>query len=284
MDVKMGVSSLLWTERFGENDIGLLQKVKDVGFDVFEICVADPFDFPVEQVRKAARDAGIELTTISVAVADRNPVSSEPAVRQNAVEFLKRMIDINIGIGSKIIGGPNYAAWGYITGTSRTDDEWDYAVETIRDAAEYSKKVNGPVIALEPINRFETYFINIAEDALKFARAVGLDNVGVHLDTFHMIREETGIAQAVKTCGDRLFYVHVCENNRGIPGTGLIPWREFFSAIKDVGYKGPLTIESFDPDFEEINRNCAIWRRFADSGEQLATEGLHNLTAVAGQI
>ncbi len=284
MDLKMGVSSLLWTESFGVDDVGLFEKVKSVGFDVFEICVADPFDFPVNEVRKGAIGAGIELTTISVALEDRNPVSPDAASRQKAVEFLKRMIDINMGIGSKIVGGPNYAAWGYITGASRTDDEWKWAVDTIRKAAEYAKQEGDVVLAFEPINRFETYFINIAADALKFARDVGLDNVGVHLDTFHMIREEKNIADAVKACGDRLFYLHVCENDRGIPGTGLVPWKEFFGALKDVGYKGIVSIESFDPDFEEINRTCAIWRKFAESGEQLATEGLKNLKTIAAAV
>ncbi len=284
MDLKMGVSSLLWTESFGVDDVGLFEKVKSVGFDVFEICVADPFDFPVKEVQKAADGAGVELTTISVALDDRNPVSPDAASRQKAVDFLKRMIDINMGIGSKIVGGPNYAAWGYITGSSRTDDEWKWAVDTIRKAAEYAKQQGDVVLAFEPINRFETYFINIAADALKFARDVGLDNVGVHLDTFHMIREEKNISDAVKACGDRLFYLHVCENDRGIPGTGLVPWKEFFAALKDIDYKGIVTIESFDPDFEEINRTCAIWRKFAESGEQLATEGLRNLKTIAAAV
>ena len=284
MDLKMGVSSLLWTENFSAADVGLFAKVKSVGFDVFEICVADPFDFPVSQVQKAAASAGVELTTISVALDDRNPVSPDAASRQKAVEFLKRMIDINMGIGSKIVGGPNYAAWGYITGASRTDDEWKWAVDTIRKAAEYAKQQGDVVLAFEPINRFETYFINIADDALKLAQDVGLGNVGVHLDTFHMIREEKNIANAVKACGDRLFYLHVCENDRGIPGSGLVPWKEFFASLKAIGYKGILTIESFDPNFEEINRTCAIWRKFAESGEQLATEGLRNLKEIAASI
>ena len=284
MDLKMGVSSLLWTESFGADDVGLFEKVKSVGFDVFEICVADPFDFPVKEVQKAAVGAGVELTTISVALEDRNPVGPDAASRQKAVEFLKRMIDINMGIGSKIVGGPNYAAWGYITGASRTDDEWKWAVDTIRKAAEYAKQQGDVVLAFEPINRFETYFINIAADAIKFAADVGGDNVGVHLDTFHMIREEKNIPDAVKACGNRLFYLHVCENDRGIPGTGLVPWKEFFGALKDIDYKGIVTIESFDPSFEEINRTCAIWRKFAESGEQLATEGLRNLKTIAAAV
>ncbi len=284
MKLKMGVSSLLWTERFGAADVALFEKVKKAGFDVFEICVADPFDFPVEQVRKAAENAGIGLTTISVAVNDRNPVSPDPACRAKAVDFLKQMIDINMGIGSPIVGGPNYAAWGYITGKGRTEDEWKWATETIRKAAEHARQNGSVRIALEPINRFETYFINIAQDAFALAEATGMDNVGVHLDTFHMIREETSISQAVQDCRDRLFYCHVCENTRGIPGSGLIPWAEFFTAIKKAGYTGPLTIESFDPNFEEINRTCAIWRKFADDGEQLATEGMKNLQAIAAPL
>jgi D-psicose/D-tagatose/L-ribulose 3-epimerase len=100
-----------------------------------------------------------------------------------------------------------------------------------------------------------------------------------------MIREETSFTEAIKTCGrEYLGYVHVCENNRGVPGTGLVPWREFFTALKGIGYCGPLVIESFDPSFEEVNRLCAIWRKFAESGEVLAVEGLKNLKRIALEV
>ena len=101
------------------------------------------------------------------------------------------------------------------------------------------------------------------------------------LDAFHMIREETSFTEAVETCGsDYLGYVHVCENNRGIPGTGLVPWKEFFTALKKIDYQGTMSIESFDPGFEELNRLCAIWRQFADTGEELAVKGLKNLKEI----
>lgn len=89
----------------------------------------------------------------------------------------------------------------------------------------------------------------------------------------------------MKNCGNEyLAYVHVCESNRGIPGTGLVPWKEFFAALKSIDYAGPVVIESFDPRFEELNRLCAIWRKFAESGEALAVEGLANLKAVAKEV
>jgi D-psicose/D-tagatose/L-ribulose 3-epimerase len=125
----------------------------------------------------------------------------------------------------------------------------------------------------------------IAEDAVKYCKAVGTGNIKVHLDAFHMIREESSFSDAVNTCGkEYLGYVHVCENNRGIPGTGLVPWKEFFTALKKIGFNGPLTIESFDPSFKELNRLCAIWRKFADTGEELAVKGLANLRKIEASL
>ena len=152
----------------------------------------------------------------------------------------------------------------------------------MREVAEYAQQTHKDlVIAFECINRFETHFLNIAEDAVQYCKDIGTTNVKVHLDCFHMNIEEASFEGAVKTCGKQyLGYVHVCESNRGIPGTGRVPWKEFFTALKDIGYTGPLVIESFDPSFTELSRSCAIWRKFADSGESLAVQGLKNLKAI----
>jgi D-psicose/D-tagatose/L-ribulose 3-epimerase len=100
-----------------------------------------------------------------------------------------------------------------------------------------------------------------------------------------MIREEESFSGAVKTCGkEYLGYVHVCESNRGVPGRGLVPWKEFFTALREINYEGKLVIESFDPGFVELNRMCAIWRKMADSGEALAVEGKRNLEAIISSM
>ena len=172
-----------------------------------------------------------------------------------------------------------------MTKKPRTQQEWDWSVECMREVGEYAKSKGDLNICVECVNRFETHFLNIAEDAVKYCKDVGTGNIKVHLDCFHMIREETSFRDAVLTCGkEYLGYVHVCESNRGIPGTGLVPFKEFFEAVKEVGYDGPLVIESFDPSFEELNGNCAIWRKLAESGEQLAVEGLANLKKIAATV
>jgi D-psicose/D-tagatose/L-ribulose 3-epimerase len=236
-------------------------------------------------VKDEARKAGIEVVTTTTLGKDTNLISPDPAVRKKGVEHLKLLVDIDYELGARILGGVIYAGWGCLSGKPRTKDEWAWSVASMREVAEYAKARGDLLIAVEPVNRFETHFLNIAEDAVAYCREVGTGNMRVHLDAFHMIREETSFSGAVKTCGrEYLGYVHVCENNRGIPGTGLVPWKEFFTALKSVGYLGPLTIESFDPGFEELNRLCAIWRKFAESGEALAIEGLKRLQTIAAQV
>jgi len=285
MKFKFGVDSFIWSENFGEKDLWIIPKAKELGFETIDIAIAHPETFPTEKVKKEAEDAGIEVVTTTTLNESTNLISPDPGIRKKGIETLKLLVDINYELGSKILGGVNYAGWGCLTGKPRTEDEWKWSVESMREAASYAKEKGDLTIACEPVNRFETHFLNIAEDAVRYCKDVGTGNMGVHLDCFHMIREEMSFKGAVETCGkEYLGYVHVCESNRGIPGTGLVPWKEFFTAIKSVGYTGPMVIESFDPSFEELNRLCAIWRKFADSGEELAVQGLRNLQRIAADV
>lgn len=281
----IGVDTFIWAEDFSEKDLWIVGKAASLGFATLDIAIAHPERFPTRRVREEVRKAGIEVVTSTTLNADTNLISPDAQKRKRGVESLKRLVDINRELGSAILGGVNYAGWGCLSGHPRTDDEWRWSVEAMREAAQYAKDVGDLDICVEPVNRFETHFLNIAEDAVRYCREVGTGNVKVHLDTFHMIREETSFRDAVNTCGTNyLGYVHLCENNRGIPGTGLVPWKEFFLALREVGYGGHMVIESFDPGFEELNRLCAIWRKFADSGEELAVRGKSNLEGILGTL
>jgi D-psicose/D-tagatose/L-ribulose 3-epimerase len=278
---KFGVDSLIWTEEFTAGDLHLIDKARKLGFDVIDINISHPERFPVKQVRKKIREVGIEAVTTFGLSEEANVISRKKATRKKGVETIKRVIDINNEIGSPILGGVFYATWGYLTGKPPTESEWEWSVECMQEAALYAKKNSPLILATEVLNRFESHFLNTAADAVRYCKEVGTGNVKVHLDTFHMIREETSFKGAVETCGKKyLCYMHVCENNRGIPGTGLVPWKELFTALQKIKYAGPLTIESFDPGFTELNRLCCIWRKFAETGEELAVEGLKNLKVI----
>ncbi len=279
-----GIHSLLFRETFVEKDLPVLDKCKRMGFDAVEIIPFDVDHFPAAKVRQAARDLGLRINTGFGLPVECNTISPDPAVRRKGVELSKRLVDLSNEAGAKIFAGAIYCGWGYLSGRMRTADEWQWGLDSTRQVAEYAQQASDLVIGIEPLNRFESHFINVARDAVAFIREVGLPNVKVHLDTFHMIREEDDFAQAVRDARGYLGYVHACENQRGIPGSGLVPWRPFFQALREVGYDDCITIESFDPEMEKIAKLTAIWRKLADSPETLATEGLAFLKATYREV
>lgn len=285
MNFKFGVDTFIWAENFGEKDLWVIPKAKELGFELVDFAISNPFAFPTEAVLKTIKEVGIECVCTTTLTAKTNPISPDPAIREAAVAAMKKAVDICNTLGAPILGGVNYAAWGYLTKKPRTAQEWDWAVSNMKQVAAYAEETGSVNICVECVNRFETHFLNIAEDAVAFCKAVDTKNMKVHLDCFHMIREEKSFTKAVLTCGkEYLGYIHVNENDRGIPGTGLVPFKEFFLALDTIGYNGPLVIESFDPSFEELSGNCAIWRKFAETGEELAVKGLYNLKAIASML
>lgn len=281
--MEFGLHSMLFTENFVEKDLYLLDKCKNLGFDAVEVLPFDPDNFPAAKVKAAAADLGLTINTGYGLPAEYNTISPDPAVRRAGIDFSKRLIDLSYEAGAKVFGGMIYCGWGYLTGRPRTEQEWQWGVDAYREVASYSLERGNLILAIEPVNRFESHFINTAADAVRFIEAVGLPNVKVHLDTFHMIREEDDIPRAVLESGSNIGYVHACENQRGIPGSGQIPWKGFFGALRKAGYDGCVTIESFDPNMEKVAKLCCIWRKLADSPEQLATEGLRFLKEVQAE-
>jgi len=279
---KYGVNTFIWTEHFSEKDVPLIERAKALGFEAIDIGIMDPDSFPTKQVRDKLKEVGIEAITLTpMSVNSANMIHPDPEVRKGGINFLKKMVDISVEIGATILSGEIYAAAGYLTGKPRTEQEWKWSVEGMGEVANYAKSKGNLILAQECVNRFETHFLNTGEDTMRYCKDVGIDNVKVHLDSYHMMREETSFAKAVEVCGKKyLGYVHTCENTRGIPGTGLVPWKEFFRALKKIGYDGILTIEAFDPSFTKINQITATWRYYTKTGEELAIKGLKNLKAI----
>ena len=286
MKITFGVDSFIWTENFSEKDLWIIKKAEELGFEVIDFAIAHPETFPTERVKEELAKTHLRAVTTTTLDASTNLISEDEKVRRCGIEAMKQLVDINKELSSTILGGVNYAGWGCLSGKPRTEEEWKHSVEAMREVGEYALKVHPQLnICVEAVNRFETHFINIAEDGVRYCKDVGTGNIKVHLDCFHMIREEKSFTKAVETCGkEYLGYVHVNENDRGIPGTGMVPFKEFFTALKKICYSEPFTIESFDPSFEELNKNCAIWRSFAKTGEELAVKGLANLQKIADEI
>ena len=152
-------------------------------------------------------------------------------------------------------------------------------VDGLKESCEYAEK-KGISLGLEPLNRFETDFINIADDALHMVSDVGSDRLGLHLDTFHMSHEEKNSAEAIRRAGKHLFHVHASENDRGTPGTGQVPWDAIAEALADINYDRWVVIESFTPEVKVIAKAASIWRPTEKDADTLARKGLQFLTGL----
>jgi len=271
---KYGINLLLWSDFFNNESLPLMQKVADLGFDGVEIPIFDPKVVDIKATRDAIKSAGIECTTCAILGDDRDIISDDLAIRENAKNYMKECINISADLGSTIFCGPLYSAVGKLVGRSRTKVEWDRAVTGLREVAKYAGE-KGVTLAMEPLNRFETYFINTAEDMVKLVKDIDHPNLKVHLDTFHMNIEEKNLYKAIKNTGELLVHMHCCENDRGTPGSGNVDWGGVFKALHELKYDGWLVIESFVPAIKAIAKAAAIWRELDPGGaDAIAQNGL----------
>lgn len=278
--MKLGLNTWLWAYRFETRHLSCIELAQKLGSEVLDFFVADPMLFPTKEVARAMANTNMDVIVTTAMSGRFNAISPDPADRLAALDFMKGMIDLAAELNAPLVGGVTYAASGYHTGHPRTEQEIEWCADYLHAACEYASPCH-IAIALEPVKRFETHFLNTATQALDMIKLVGAPNLKVHLDTFHMNIEEASISGAVRLCGDDLAYLHLVENNRGTPGMGHIPWLSLFTALNEINFQGAGCIETFNPEtLDETAPLTYLTRKFADTPQALAEQGLQYLKAV----
>jgi D-psicose/D-tagatose/L-ribulose 3-epimerase len=270
--VKYGMNLMLWADDMHDGLVPVLESLKEIGYDGVEVPV---FDLDPAKWRHWARrldDLELERTANHVIAPEHNPVSPDPAVRRRAYEHMQAVVDSCATLGASVLAGPHQIALGVFSGRGPTDDEWSRSVEHVRRVAEYAAG-SGVALTEEVVNRFELYLLNTLDQGIRFVDEVGHPNCRIHLDTFHAHIEEKRPGEAIRRAGRRIGYVHVSENDRGVPGSGSVAWDDTFDALHDIGYDGWLTVEAFGDSLPNLAAATKIWRPLFDSQEQVATEG-----------
>lgn len=281
--MKYGVNMMVWTTHVGRERETLLSRIQEWGFDGVELFLSEQEPADVPAVKTMLDRFNLERTTCCVLPREANLVSAQPQVRARGIDFLKRCVERTSALGAQLMCGPIYASLGVMTGLRRTKEEWEWAVEGLRAAARRAQEL-GVTLCVEPLNRFETYFLNTLNDAAQLLQDIGAPNVRIHFDTFHANIEESQPAAALRTAAEQLGHVHISENDRGIPGSGHVDWRSILSTLKQVGYNGWLTIESFAQPEPELAAAAAIWRDLAPSGDELARQGLRFIKGLSREL
>lgn len=274
--MKFAVNALIWTTEFDQRSFSLLPRIREHGFDGFEVPVFEPSKVNVAAIRNALADNGLACRVCVILPAGLNPISADAAVRRNTWQHLVDCVKVTAELGSSLMAGPVYAPVGYLPGRRRITEEWKWAVECFQSLLPVLEQ-HSVDLGLEPLNRFETYFLNTATDAIKLCDDIGHPRVGVLLDTFHTNIEEKDVALAFRSVGKRLKHIHACENDRGIPGTGHVDFLGIAGALREIGYDGWITIESFGYTHKELAAAAAIWRDLAPTPESIAFEGIKRL-------
>lgn len=269
--MRFGVNTLIWSASFDARLIPFEELVA-AGVDGIEAPCFDPAGFDLDGFRGALQQHGLAATLCSVNPAGANPISDNAVERAAALDHWLAVIALAGEAGAEILAGPTYSPVGHLPGRRRTDDEWARAVEFHQQLGPALDQA-GVELAVEPLNRFETYFLNTAADAVRLVEHVAHPRVGILLDTFHANIEEKSLEAAFRACGRHLKHVHTCENDRGIPGSGHVDWSIVLRAIQETGYDDWLTIESFNANQPEIAAATAIWRDLAPSTDDIATKG-----------
>ncbi len=271
---------LLWSGELHDDLVPTVESLKAMGYDGVEVPL---FNLDLDYATWGSRfdEIGVGRTAVTVRTVDDNPISPEASVRQKGIENSKRAIDCCAAMGASHLVGPFHSALGEFSGAGPTSDEWKWGVDSMRPVAEHAGQA-GVVLAIEPLNRFETYLLNTHADAARFAREVEHDSCRIMYDSFHCNIEEKDVAQAIRDGGDMIAHVHISENDRSTPGSGNVRWAENFDTLNEIGYDGWMVVEAFGLALPELVAATKIWRRMYESEEQLAKDGLEFMKTNVG--
>jgi D-psicose/D-tagatose/L-ribulose 3-epimerase len=280
--MRFGVNTFVWVSPFTtESAQPLARKVKQMGFEILELACERPELIDAAVVKKELTREGLDAIVCGAWGPDRDLASHDVERVAASKTYIRWLVDAAVELGSPTVCGPMYSGVGkeHLADEEARKAEWDRSIDGLREMAEYAAK-KGVQLALEPLNRFETDMINITSQGLDFIHQVGMPNVGLHLDTFHMHLEERNSGEAIRQASDKIFHFHACENDRGIPGAGQVRWGDVAAALKEVRYEGPVVIESFTAQVKEIARAVCIWREIAPSQDAIASQGLGFLRSI----
>ena len=278
--MKYGIYYAYWEKEWAADYTQYVKKAEKLGFDILEIGASPLPDYSQEQIRllrQCAKDSGVTLTAGYGPTFEHNMGSSDPAIREKASEWFKRLFEVMGQLEISKSGGALYSYWPVdFSKPVHKEDDWKYSVEGMKKLSELDKPYQ-ITLNLEVLNRFENPILNTAEEGVQFVTEVDRDNVKVMLDTFHMNIEETSISAAIRTAGNLLGHFHTGECNRMVPGQGRMPWREIAEALHEIQYDGSVVMEPFVRRGGQIEKDIHIWRNMKnDISEEILDRDARN--------
>jgi D-psicose/D-tagatose/L-ribulose 3-epimerase len=273
--MKFGINTFLFTSPFTNASARLFPKFKAWGFDGVEIAIENPADIDPAFIKAQLDQHGLICTSVCACFPPSRDLRGTKSQQRATVVYMKQLVDIAEILGTNIVMGPLYSATGRADAVPVAEQkrQWRAVRGHLKTICTYAE-ANGKIICLEPLNRFETDFINTVEQGMRMIREVKSPALKLLLDTFHMNIEEKNPAAAIRRAGRHVGHIHASASDRGTPGNDHVDWEGVIKALRDIRYDGAVVIESFTQDVKVIARAAAIWRKIEPSRDAIARDGL----------
>ena len=246
-----------------------INKTAEYGFNMMEIILPASLDFDPKTVKKQLQEKQIAgRCTLNL------PANCHiPFYPEKATAIIKAALDKVADMDGDFLGGVLHSAIAQFTGQPCTKEERIIVQQVFTEVAAYARQ-RGITIAPEPVNRYESYVFTAAGEVLEMIDSIGTDNIGLHLDTFHMNIEERNFYDPVINAGNRLKHIHITESDRGMTGEGNVHWDDLFRGLAEINYQGPLVLENFSSQIKELVGPTSLWRPSKYNSEDLAKGSL----------
>ena len=273
--MNFGINTFLFTSPFTNESVSLFPQFKSWGFDSVEIALEDTTHIDPHFIKEHLDKNGLVCKTICAAMGPDRDFRGTAEQQQNAMEYQKGLLDTLVLLGGEMLIGPLYSSVGRADAVPRDEyrEQWKTVVGHLKEVAKYAQDRNLK-LGIEPLNRFETDFLNTVDQALELIKDIDNPVALLHYDTFHMNIEAKHQAKSIEKAGKLLGHFHACGCDRGTPGNDHIDWPGISSALKTIGYDGSIVIESFTTDVKVIAKAAAIWRQMEPSQESIASDGV----------
>ena len=272
---RIGLNTFINSSNFTDADLGLIERYNSFGFDVVELAVIEPQALNRSKLQAALAKSEMEQPILCGGFCKGRDLRGSSNAVQASVDYIHQLIDLAIEINSKLICGPMYSECGRANRYSPAERKTQLGqiVEALKPLCERAQAA-GIVLAVEPLNRYETDCINTIEQAIALIDRVGSDALKIHIDTFHMHIEESNSAAAIRQAAGYIGHVHASASHRGVLGQDQIDWQGVIDALNCIDYQGDIVVEGFSSDNQTIARAASIWRPLFPSPEQFAKESL----------
>ena len=288
MAVKFGVHCYVLVDRWCDAQLHVLETARELGLEAFEIAVGDDVRFTASATRELAQSLGLVLT---ISPGGQWPLdcdlsSDDPAERARGLAWHRQQVDVAAELGAIAYTGALYGHPGTVKRRMPPSAELGWTAEGLHELAAYGAS-RGVKIVLEPMSRFRTHLVNTPGQLVRLLDLADHENLSGLLDTYHLITEVRDYGAGIRAVGARLWGLHACENDRGVPGGGLVPWAEIFAALEDIHFDGYVYLETYNSSVGDppgsFARSRGIFQDLCPDGAAFVRQGLAFLrTGLAG--